>query len=209
MRLLGNKAIVEYDRSHGKILAKGIGGTEIVRAEKWLNHDAEENENTTSRFDENTNYLETNPQIAIIKHPNINLDYVAGDKIFLHYMAWEWAELTEHGHLIDTDFILFQILPHGTFKLPDNLYLGEAVYSEEEITPSGIIMLEGKKDNLKVKLTHLAQNNTDLKVGDIVLSVDKNNYEFDYWGKKYVKLMSDEIVGVINNENKIYAVGYN
>jgi co-chaperonin GroES (HSP10) len=124
-------------------------------------------------------------------------------------MAWEWAELTEHGHLIDTDFILFQILPDGTFKLPDNLYLGEAVYSEEEITPSGIIMLEGKKDNLKVKLTHLAQNNTDLKVGDIVLSVDKNNYEFDYWGKKYIKIMSDEIVGVINNENKIYAVGYN
>lgn len=203
MKLLGNKAIVEYDRGHNKTIGKGLDGIEIVRAEKWLNREAEEDESTTSRFDENTNYLETSPQIAVIKHPNAKLKYIEGDKVFLNYMAWEWAEQTEHGHLIDTDFILFQIKEDGTFELIDDLYLGKAVYSDEEITPSGIIMLEGKKDNLKVKLTHLPPNNTNLKVGDMVLSVDKNNYEFDYWGKKYIKLMADEIVGVISERKPI------
>lgn len=247
MKMMGNMAIVEFNRASNKVLAKGIDGVDIVRAEKWISDDgvdkkervesllrkaevsresyhksysaassfreslrvemhyaqqeaeqaAQELAQSTSRFDENTNYLETNPQIAVVKHPNAKLKYEVGDTVFLHYMAWEWAEPTDDGHVIDTDFILFQILEDGTLEMIDDLYLGEAVYSSEEITPSGIILLEGKKDNLKVKLTHLPKNNKDLKAGDIVLSVDKNNYEFDYNGKKYVKIMRDEIVGVI------------
>jgi len=156
-------------------------------------------DNAHTRVDDNMNYLETNPQIAAIIHPNVNLPYIPGDWVFLHYMAWEWAEKTEDGHhLIDTDFILFQILDDGSFKLLDDLYLGEAVINDEEITPSGIILSTAKRDNLKVKLTHLAPNNQYYSVGDTVLSIDKNNYAFNYNGKEYIKLMEHEIVGKIN-----------
>lgn len=155
-----------------------------------------ESQDATTQYQDNENYLETNPQIATILHPNATLPYKEGDTVFLHYMAWEWAEITEYGHLIDTDFILFQIVG-DEIVMRDGVYLGEAVYSDEEVTPSGIILLEGKKDNLRVKLTHIPKDSI-LQVGQTVLSIDKNNYEFDYWGKKYIKLSESEIVGVIN-----------
>jgi hypothetical protein len=201
MRLLNGIMMVTFLTEHNHKIGVGMNGLPIIRAEKWLNTEAEEAD-APSRFDENENYLETNPQICVVRHESAQHDYKPGDKLFLHYMAWEWTELTEYGHVVDTDHIMFKINEDDTFELIDDLYLGEAIYSDEEVTTSGIILLEGKKDNLRIRITHLPPNNTSLNIGDIVISIDKNNYEFDYWSKKYIKIMSDEIVGVIT-DNKL------
>ena len=111
-------------------------------------------------------------------------------------MAFEWAETTEYGEIVDADFIMFKINEDETFELIDNLYLGEEVFSEEIVTTGGIFLSGGKKDNLRVKLTHVPPN-TKFNIGDTVVAVDKNNYAINYWGKTYIKLMEHEIVGVL------------
>lgn len=200
MIMMNNRMSVKFNTDHNKVVGIGLNDIEIIRPDKWLNREAEENDETTSRFDENVNYLETNPQICTVVHANRYLKYKEGDKLFLNYMAWEWTETTDHGSIIDTDFIMFQIMGDGSLETVDDLYLGEAVYSEEEKTASGIILLAGKKDNLKVKITHVPRGCSVCEVGDTVMSVDKNNYEFNYGGKKYIKLVKDEIAAICIEE---------
>lgn len=197
-----DKICVSWNRDHNKVIGKGLNGLDLIRADMWLNKEAEEDENSTSRFNENENYLETNPQICTVLHANAKLKYKPGDRLFVHYMAWEWSERTEYGSVIDTNYIFFQIMDDGSFETVNDLYLGEPIYSNEEIQ-GGIILLGGKKDNLRVKITHvpIMENSRPVcAVGDTVVSIDKNNYEFDYWGTKYIKLTKDEIVGVYVNE---------
>lgn len=196
MKLLNDKIAVQFETSHNKIVGTGIGGLELIRPDRWLNHDAEEVDGSLSRFDENVNYLETHPQICVVIHPNTQCDYRAGDKLFVHYMALEWAEYTIYGTIIETDFIIFQIMPDGLLKLVDDTYLGELLFEKEEET-NGFITVKEKKDSLKIKITHLANNHKaefGFGVGDIIISVDKNNYAFNYDGKKLIKLTRDEIV---------------
>lgn len=199
---IADQSIQNYERSYNASPAVRRDLEMIMRqAVDQANEAMAELENMATRVDENQNYLQTNPQIAVIKHPNIRMDYKPGDWVFVHYMAYEWAEMTEFGTMIDADFIFFQICDDSSLKLVDDLYLGEAVYSEEQKTASGIIYsLGGEKDNLKVRLTHLPPNNEHFKVGDVVLSIDKHNYEFSYGGQKYIKLMKSEIVGKITND---------
>lgn len=203
MIMMNNRMSVKFNTDHNKVVGIGLNGIEIIRPDKWLNREAEENDETTSRFDENVNYLETNPQICTVVHANCYLKYREGDKLFLNYMAWEWTETTDHGSIIDTDFIMFQIMDDGSLETVDDLYLGEAIYSEEEKTASGIILLAGKKDNLMVRITHVPFNHDSESRGfglnDIIISTDKNNYEFDYHGKKHIKLMFNEIVAKTEN----------
>ncbi len=194
MRLVNQSIIVEFLTDHNRVVAKGLNGLDIVRPERWLNKEADEEEGT--RFEENVNHLETAPQICKILHTNDKLPYNAGDTVFVHYMAWENAEYTEYGAVIDIDFVFFKINEDGTFEMRKDLYLGHAIYSDEEVTPSGIIMLAGKKDNLRVTITHVPEKAAVCNIGDTVVSIDKNNYEFDYYGTKYVKLTKDEIIAV-------------
>lgn len=192
MKMLADKILVIYETDHNKVVGTGIAGKPLLRADLWLNTEAEESD-APSRFDENENYLETNPQICVVSHPSANHEYKAGDRLFVHYMAWEWRELTEDGYVIDTDYILFQIMPDGTFKTAKDTYLGEAIYAENEEV-AGFVIAGSKKDNLRVRLTHLPENNKLFGIGDVVISIDKNNYEINYWGKKYVKLTCLEMV---------------
>jgi hypothetical protein len=192
MNMLGNNIIVIFDDSHNKVIGKGADNKPLLRADLWLNTEAEESD-APSRFDENENYLETHPQICTVVHPSANHDYKVGDKLFVHYMAWEWREYAEIGHIIETDYILFQILPDGTFIPAKDTYLGEPIHIKDEVE-AGFVIAGTKKDSLRVKLTHLAPNNSLFEVGDVVVSIDKNNYEFDYWGKRYIKLTRLEMV---------------
>ena len=191
MKFLHGKIGVEFDLSHNKKVAAGLNGLDIIRADRFYNND-NENQN---KYNENVNYLETLPQICHVMHPSSQHSYDTGDKLFVHYMACDCAEETEFGTVIDTDFIFFRIIGEE-FQPIDSLYIGEQVYTNEEVTSSGIFLGGPKRDGLKIKITHTPQN-AQYKVGDIVLSIDDKNYEFDYWGKKYIKLMIDEIAGLV------------
>lgn len=192
MKMLSDKIIVQFEGDHNKKIGTGIGGKAVLRADLWLNTEAEESD-APSRFNENENYLETNPQICVVVHPSASLAYKDGDRLFVHYMAWEWREMTDDGHVIETDNILFQIMPDETFIPAKDTYLGEPVYAQDEEV-SGFVISGNKKDNLRVRLTHLPENNRLFNIGDVVISIDKNNYEFDYWGKRYIKLTHPEMV---------------
>jgi len=111
-------------------------------------------------------------------------------------MALEWAEQTPYGTVIETDFIIFQIKDNGDLKLVADTYLGELVFAREEET-NGFVVVKEKKDSLKIKITHLPDTHKPefgFGIGDTIISVDKNNYVFNYNGKKYIKLTRDEIV---------------
>lgn len=196
MRLLNNYICVIFITDHNHKIGIGLNGMPIIRAEKWLNTEAEEAD-APSRFDENENYLETNPQICIVKHPSAYHGYQPGDKLFLHYMAWEWAEATEYGYVVEADQILFKINEDETLMVVNDTYLGEFLYEREEETETGFVTVKEKKDSLKIKITHLARNHNEafgFGIGDVIISIDKNNYQFNYNGGKYIKLTRDEIV---------------
>lgn len=199
MRLLTDKIAVRFNTDHNKVVGTGINGLELIRPDHWINNEAEENEDSLTRFEENVNYLETHPQICVVLHPNANCEYREGDTLFVHYMALEWAETTEYGTIIETDFILFQILPDGELKVVNDTYLGKLVYEKEEET-NGFAVIKEKKDSLKIKITHVAAKHRQefgFGIGDTVISVDKNNYAFNYNGEKLIKLTRDEIVSIL------------
>lgn len=168
----------------------------MYQAVEEANAAIDEAEASTTRFEENENYLETNPQICTVIHSSAHHPYKVGDKLFVNYLAWEWREKTEDGHLIEADSVFFVIGTDGSLSMEPHTYLGEAIYAEDVVTTSGILLSSGKKDNLRVRITHIPPN-SDFEVGDTIVSIDKNNYELTYQGKKYVKITTDEIVGVI------------
>lgn len=197
MKMHNNKILVKFDENHNKTVSKGLNGLDIVRPDRWYNNDGTEDSNK-EKYNENTNFLETHSQICTVIAPSTKHHYKIGDVLFVHYMAKETCEAIDlngvTGDVIDTYFILFQIVD-GEFKMVDGMYLGEQQYTEEEVRPSGIILSE-KKEGLRVKITHVPDNSV-LNVGDIVTTIDDKQYELNYWGKKYIKLVEHEIVGVL------------
>lgn len=191
MKLLNKNIIVRFITEHNKAIGTGINGEPIIRADLWLNTEAELADEP-SRFDENLNYLETNPQICVVVVPNAYADFKAGDKLFVHYLAWEWKELADYGYVIETDYVFFKILPDDTFEMVKDNYLGTPIHHKDEEI-GGFIIASTTKDNLQVDITHVPAESL-LSIGDRVISIDKNNYEFDYWGKRYIKLTKEEIV---------------
>lgn len=192
---------VKFDPSHNKVF--NVGGLELIRPDDWLHAD----EYGKQTFAENTNYLETKPQICTVLASNDNYPYQVGDVLFTHYMSWETAQngdISTNEAFIIADYVFFTILPDGSYKMADGVYIGEQVYTSDTITEHGVIAeLGGKKEALRVKITHIPDKlpkwHTEhpVKVGDIAISVDKYNYEFTIYPKRYIKLTEQEIAGVL------------
>lgn len=205
-KCIHNRLAVRFDKDHNRILGKGLNGAPIVRVDKWTN-EATKNEET-SKLEENVDYKETHPQICVVTASNEKYPYKVGDKLFVHYMAYETAELGDlvtYDAMINADMVFFTILPDGSWKMAKDVYIGEAVVFGEEIRPSGIIASLGKKDQLRVNITHVPEPIENIhgvtiwnciEVGEIAISIDKYNYEFAYDGKRYIKLTSKEIAGI-------------
>jgi co-chaperonin GroES (HSP10) len=194
MNCINGQLVVQFDTSHNKVVGKGFNGIDIIRPDMWLysHGDAE----THTKFDENHNKLETDPQICTVIHANSKYPYKVGDRLFVHYMAYETAEKHDDGYWIDAYFVFFTIEQDGKIKPVKDLYLAEPVFEQEKVTDGGIIIQGGKKDNLRLKIVVVPENNV-FDVGDTVLSIDKNNYTIKYQDKEYVKIMEHEIVGKI------------
>lgn len=185
MKLLHGKIGVKFDENHNFV--HKIGDVELIIPKVWM--DAE---NSAEKYSENINYLETKPQICTVVHESTEAPYRIGDRLFMHYMAYEVAEKIEDYWMVDSEFVIFKI--GETWEMANDTYLGEAVWNES-IRPSGII-IESKKDNLKVRLTHLPKD-PKFKKGEVVVSIDKNNYPVKFGGKDYVKIKTDEIVATV------------
>lgn len=130
---------------------------------------------------------------AILKaHPPI-----LPGRYFVHYGAFEvakWLDKEHHG-AIPGKMLLFGIEP---IRCMPGTYLGEEVFGELPMTESGIYLtpqLESKEGVL-VRITHVPADGPKVAVGDIVVTIDQNQYELNYEGEKYIKVDEAEIVGV-------------
>ncbi len=193
MNILHNKLIVKFDEKHLKEF--DLGGITIIRPDEWLHKE----EDGKQKFAENTNYLETKPQIATVTHANSKLPYKVGDKLFLHYMAHETAsyfnEETKEA-FINADYVFMTFNEDGTYKMADGIYFGEQLFDDDEKTESGIIInvLGGKPKLCNIKLCHLPAH-TGFERNEVVLTIDNYQYPLKVDGKDYIMLREREIIG--------------
>lgn len=205
MKCLNNLIKVKFDRSD----VIKLGDLELIRPAVWEEKDKEGNikygEDGTQKMGFNTDLRETKPQLCTVVVANDNYPYKVGDRLFLHYMAYECAQdgdaATNEAYVF-SEYVFFTILPSGELQTADNTYLGEAVIYGEEVTTSGIVSSLGRKDSMKVNITHIPSNvpkwsGEPVNVGDLVVSIDRYNYEFEYGGKKMVRLLRNEIAVIL------------
>jgi hypothetical protein len=218
-RCMNNSLLVRFEDN----LLFELGDTGIIlqRAEQWLARDRNgeirtNEQDGTSKYEYNVDCRETHPQICKVLASNENYPYKKGDRLFCHYMAFESAKdgdiVTLQG-IINADFVFFTIRPDGELIMADDIFIGEPIINDEVITKSGILAELGKKDLLKVKITHAHKpyykrlrhdtwersqylTNPVVEVGDIAVSVDQYNYDFEFNKKKYIKLKGSEIAGI-------------
>lgn len=203
---IGDKLGVRFDRDHNKVVGKGLNGLAIIRPDAWLHKESTaDGEKTTTA--ENVDYKETHSQICVVTIENPKYPYRVGDRLFVHYMAWETAQMGDivtFDGIIHADYVFFVMKTDTEWVLAKDTYIGEPVFTDEVITPNGIFLQGGKKEQLKVKITHVCDPfinehgqtvNPCVSVGDTAISIDKFNYEFKLNGKKYVRLNAHEIAG--------------
>jgi len=202
MNILGNRLIVRFDEADRKLIPLGDTGVVLLRPDEWVHKDGDEE--THTKTEENCNYLETKPQVCVVTHANSKHPYKENDRLFVHYMAWvtaEYANEKTKEAYIDADYVFCTMLPNGEYKMADHVYFGELVLTEDEATPSGIIVnVLGKKPKLcQIRLVHLP-NCSQFEKGDIILTIDNNQYRAVIDGHNYVMVRDREIVGKLIEE---------
>lgn len=199
MRAIHNKLVVSFDEKHNKEF--NVGAVTLIRPDLWFDL---EKQDGTSQFKSNENKLLTQPQIVSVIVPNEATGYNKGEVLFVHYMAKEWEEkITIDGDefsIIDADYVLFRIIDGKYYPVKD-VFLGERIFTTEMKLDSGLF-LNVVQENVvsKIKITHVPQERSketkDIEVGDIVVTIDDNQYEINVYDKPYVKLTSEEIYAI-------------
>lgn len=199
MNCPNNNIFVKYDLTHNKEFDLG-NGVKLIRPDAW--HVNDNSLEDTTKTESNVNKLEVHPQIATVVHGNRKFPYHKGDKVFLHYMAFEWAEEFnidgEPCTLVDADYVLF-VIKDEEFVMPSDYYLGEQVYKEGEKTASGIYLTSQAevKVAMEIKITHKPANCDFVDIGETVLTVDDKQYVLKINNKEYVWLKKSEIVAKV------------
>lgn len=212
MRAIGNKIGVVFDEDHLKTYNLG-NGIKLHRAESWVGKEGDEEGHTKTQS--NVNHLETNPQIGWVAMANDNYDLKVGDKVFMHYLAFEeFDEKIEIDgkdcYLIDESFIFFT-MKDGEYKMRPNTYLGTIIFEEPPKTTFGIYLTsqEAVKNDLKISITHTPMPTINeygvlidnvCKMGDVIMPVDRSNYPLTVDDIDYVMLKDTEIVGIYATE---------
>lgn len=196
---------VRFDATDKKVFK--IGDIEIIRPDEWVARDKygeiKVDERTgLTKYEENTNYLETKPQVCEVLTSNPDYPFRKGDKLFTHYMAWESAragDFVTQEAFIMADFVFLTFNVDGSYKMADETYLAEPVLTEDEKTPNGIIInVLGQKPKLcQIKLLHVPEK-SKYAPGEIVMSIDNYNYPCEIGGKKFIMIREREIVGTLN-----------
>ena len=195
MDVVGRTLCVKFDGSHNSVYDLG-NGIILERADAW-----EHDEGTAEQHklvNHNVNKIDVNPQLARVIVAGENPFFQEGDLVFTHYLAFENMEPIElYGEeysIIDDELVMFKIVD-GEKVMPDGCFLAEQIIDKEMKLESGLIInvVENKKA-LTVKITHVPEKVSHIKLNDTVLSIDDFNYEFPYEGKKYVFIREEEIV---------------
>lgn len=202
MNVLGNRLVVRFDENHKRLIPIGDTGVMLLRPDEWVHKNGDKETHTST--EENTNYLETKPQICVVTHENKNHPYKVSDRLFVHYMAWvtaEYANESTKEAYIDADYVFCTMLPDGGYKMANHVYFGEQLFTDDEITPNGIIInVLGHKPKLcQIRLVHL-HSKSEFEVGDTILTIDNNQYPAVIDGHNYVMVRDREIVGKLIEE---------
>ena len=202
MNCLNKRIKVKFDATHKKEIK--IGDIILLRPDEWMQRDDDGNikydpETGAVKWLENTNYLETKPQICTVLEANSKYPYKVGDRLFTHYMAYETAELgdivTQEGFII-ADYVFFTFMPDGSYNMAKEVHFAEQIYSDELKTPGGIILVDKRAELCQVRLTHLPEE-SPFKIGEVVVTIDSYNYPLEIDGRKLIMLREHEIVGKV------------
>lgn len=207
MRAIGNKIGVVFDETHLKTYDLG-NGIQLERAQAWRAKEGDEE--SITKVETNVNHLETNPQIGYIAMTNDAYEFEMGDKVFMHYLAYEEFEEKididgKECYLIEESFIFF-VIKNGIYEMRPNTYLGRVVIEEPPKTTTGIYLTsqEAVKNDLRISITHVPVEKENehgilvknvCEIGEEVIPMDKFNYPVKLDGEEYVMLKDTEIVG--------------
>lgn len=185
--------VVQFDEQEAK-----VHGTDIIIPERYLIQEGDETEN--SAYGVTTDRRLINPQVVTVIQGNETVP--TGVKAFVHYGAYEVAQwIDDKNALIKSAMVFFTLDP--ITPLPGN-YLGEEVFIEGDKTDSGIYITPYAEMKLpiNIKITHVSKN-SEIQVGDEVITIDSAQYPLKYEDKTYIKLRDSEIVAIKRDGNII------
>lgn len=209
MKCINRNIGIVFDETHLKTYDLG-NGISLERAESWkVRHDDGE---TNTKISTNVNHLEVNPQIGWVAITNDKYPFEIGDKVFMHYLAFEMFEdrivdeQDREVYFVDASYIFFTM--NEELVMCPSVYLGVVDIDEPPKTESGIFLtsLEEVKDEMSITITHAPESVANdfgivlpriAEVGDKVMPMDKSNYNIKIGEKDYVVLKEHEIIGLL------------
>jgi len=187
MKVLHNRILVRFHED----IETPLG---LVIPERYAVHVQQNEDDNETRKGVTTDRRLINPQKVTIlsgKHE--------GRDAFVYYGAYEIAKwVDDERAIIDESLIYFFI--GDTIEMAENTYLGYEVFVEPEKTPAGIILSTTieEKDKISIRISHIPENSI-ANIGDLVTTIDGNQYWLIYNGQRYIKLRESEIAAVNGN----------
>lgn len=198
---LNNYLYVRFDRNDKQSFK--LGSLELVKPLEWASRteqgDIKTDDYGNTKFEENTNYLETKPQICEVLTANSKYPYKKGDRLFCHYMAFEssqFGDILTYEAFINASFVILTIEPDGSYTMAEDTYLAEQVLTDDEMTPNGIIInaFGGRPKLCELRVINSPKQGR-FSPGEVVMSIDNYNYPCEIEGKNYIMIRDREIVG--------------
>jgi len=197
MKCINDWIFVSYD-DRSKFYHTLPNGVELVIPIVWEQRD--EYGFYTGQRTENLDRKEANPQVCYVLSENPRYpEYKVGDKLFTHYLEYEngdtvLGEVT--GKMIKGNSVFFKVGEGGEMLPTKGTYIAERI-AGKRFTPLGILLPDWipnfKKCHVRLTVT---PTDSPYNVGDVVLTIDDNQYMFEYEGKVHVKVYDHEIIGV-------------
>lgn len=187
-----NRILVKFDETPETPL-------NLIIPERFVVHEQGGADDNETRQAVTTDRRLINPQTVTVLSGQYE-----GCKAFVYYGAYEVSKFHEGVAIMPETHLIFLTDP---MKMLPEIYLGEEIFSEGEKTASGIYTtpVAEYKEAVKIRLTHVPEKAV-AEVGEVVITVDGNQYWLLYGGKRYIKLRESEIAGV-ETENGIVPVG--
>jgi co-chaperonin GroES (HSP10) len=184
---------IQFDENHNKTV--NIGGIQIVRPETWVYQEFDDK----TMYENNKDLKATNPQIASVVNPNLKYGLKKDDLVFVHYLQYNSDLIIDNIKYISFKTIFFKINGKDDFEMADDIYLAKRTIIEAPKTDSGIFLTSTgtKTEPLKLTVTHTPRKSS-LKVGDVIVTEDDNQYDIDIYGESYVKITLDWVAATIN-----------
>ena len=109
-------------------------------------------------------------------------------------------------HAIDEDTVYFGINGDEIICL-DGYMIVERIFSEDEVSPGGIILTEKKKNDVMMKILNKPDTITDYEVGDVAIVYKYSDYEIPHniGGRitKVIRLKYSDCLGKVDNYEQI------